>query len=121
MYIVVGTLFVILLIHVMRFITSSDDKMAANSKNIIVNNIIGIMVIMLSKEIAQAVYGKQDTINKTATDLGDVGTGIFTNTNIKIVYNIINRAMSILGFAILCIIIYQAYMLLINPSDDKQI
>lgn len=121
MYVVVGTLFVILLIHMIRFITSADEKMATNSKNIIVNNIIGIIVIMLSKEIVQTVYGKQDSINKAATDLWDVWTGILTDINIKIVYNIINRAMSILWFIILWIIIYQAYVLLMNPSDEKQL
>lgn len=121
MYIIIGTLFVILLIHVIRFITTADEKTATHSKNIIVNNVIGVVVIMLSKEIVQAIYGKQSDVNKTATDLGDIGTWFLTNINIKIIYDIINRVMSIIWFMILAIIIYQSYQLLMNPTDDKQI
>lgn len=120
MYIVMWTLFVILLIHMMRFITSADEKVVTHSKNIIINNVIWIVVIMLSKEIVQAVYWEQSTVLRNASNLWDIWSWMLNTSNIKLLYSVINRAMSIIWFIILVIIIYQSYLLLLNPNDDKQ-
>ncbi len=120
-YIVLWILFVTLLINVIKFITSADEKVVANSKNIIINNIIGIIVIMLAKEVVQFVYGKQEALKISTNNLWNIGTSLLSLDNVKVVYNIINRALSIISFVILVIIIYQSYLLLLNPTDDKQI
>lgn len=121
MYIIVWVLFVVLLLNVIKFITSADEKVVTHSRNIIVNNIIWIAVIMLAKEIVQFVYGKQEALKTSSDNLWDVWTSLLTPANIKLIYDIINWALSIISFIILVIIIYQSYLLLLTPTDEKQI
>jgi hypothetical protein len=64
-YVIIGTLFVILLVHVMRFITSSEEDVAAKAKSIMLSNIVGIIVILLAKTMVEAIYGKQADVIKT--------------------------------------------------------
>jgi hypothetical protein len=68
MYIVIGFLFVILLVHVMRFITSSEEDVTAKAKTIMISNVVGILVILLAKTMVEAVYGKQTEVLKNATN-----------------------------------------------------
>jgi len=64
MYVVIGFLFVILLVHVFRFITSSEEEVTAKAKTIMISNVVGILVILLSKTIVEAIYGKQAEVLK---------------------------------------------------------
>jgi Type IV secretion system pilin len=66
MYAVIGTLFVILLVHVMRFITSSEEDVAAKAKSIMISNVVGIIVILLAKTMVETIYGKQETVIKSS-------------------------------------------------------
>jgi hypothetical protein len=67
MYVVIGMLFVILLVHVMRFITSSEEDVATKAKSIMISNVVGIIVILLAKTMVETIYGKQATVIKSSS------------------------------------------------------
>ncbi len=123
MYVVIGTLFVILLVHVMRFITSSEEDVAAKAKSIMISNIVGIIVILLAKTMVETIYGKQETVirSSAATNLWDIGTWVLAGADFTVVFSIVNYALGFLWFVILVIIIIQTYQLLVNPTSDELI
>jgi hypothetical protein len=123
MYAVIGTLFVILLVHVMRFITSSEEDVATKAKSIMISNVVGIIVILLAKTMVEIIYGKQETVirSSAATNLWDIGTWVLAGADFTVVFSIINYALGFLWFIILIIIIIQTYQLLVNPTSDELI
>ncbi len=123
MYVVIGTLFVILLVHVMRFITSSEEDVATKAKSIMISNVVGIIVILLAKTMVETIYGKQETVirSSAATNLWDIGTWVLAGADFTVVFSIVNYALGFLGFVILVIIIIQTYQLLVNPTSDELI
>ena len=56
---------------------------------------------------------------KDISNLGDIGTGILANKNIPIIYQIINRALGLITFVILIVIIFQTFQLLMKPDDAE--
>lgn len=75
MFLVIGVLFLILLLHMYRFIMSPDDKIKEHARTIIVWNAIGILVIIFSKSLAETIYGKEaEVINPYATSLANIGS-----------------------------------------------
>lgn len=123
MYVVIGMLFVILLVHVMRFITSSEEDVAVKAKSIMISNAVGIIVILLAKTMVETIYGKQATVirSSAATNLWDIGTWILAGADFTVIFSIVNYALGLLWFVILVIIIIQTYQLLINPTSDELI
>lgn len=121
MYVVIGVLFVILLVHVMRFITSSEEDVAAKAKTIMISNVVWIMVILLAKTMVEAIYGKQAEVLKTAKDIGDVWSWILAWADFSIVFSIVNYVLWFLWLIILILIIVQTYQLLVNPTSEELI
>lgn len=123
MYAIIGILFVILLVHVIRFITSSEEDVAAKAKGVVVSNVVGIMVILLAKTMVETIYGKQADVVKATNpvNLWDVGSGILTGADFTVFFSIINYVLWFLGLIILIIIVLQTYQLLVNPTSDEMI
>lgn len=122
MYIVIGMLFLVLLIHFYRFLVSPDEKIKEHSKTILIWNSIGVLLIIFAKSLTETIYGKQtDVINPNATSLADIGTGILADKSFGWLYVVLNRTMGLIGFAVLVIIIIEAVTLLTQPTDEKQI
>lgn len=75
MFVVIGVLFLILILHMYRFLVNPDDKIKLHARTIIVRNAIGILVIIFAKSLAETIYGKQESvINPNATSLADIGS-----------------------------------------------
>jgi hypothetical protein len=53
---VVGLLFIILLIHVGRFLFSASEDVKKHAQTIIIWNIIGILIILGATNIVQLIY-----------------------------------------------------------------
>lgn len=122
MFLVIGVLFLILVVHMFRFMISPDDKIKEHAKTIILWNAIGILTIIFSKSLAETIYGKQaDVINPNATSLANIGTGILADKSFARLYVVLNRVMGLVGFIVLILIILEAIDLLRNPTDEKQI
>jgi hypothetical protein len=75
---------------------------------------------LAAKQLVEAVFGKRETvINKTANTLGEIGTGIFETQNIPIIYQVINRVMTLTAFVVLVLIIFQTFQMLTKPDDAE--
>jgi len=119
--IVVWILFLILLIHTVRFLLSTSEDVKKHSQTIIVWNIIWILLILGASNIVQLVYWKKDQLAKSLpSNLWDLWAGIFANKDtLNLIYNFINYFLSFVAFIVVVIIIRQAYNLLFNPEDDN--
>lgn len=119
MYLAMGVLFIIIALRVLSYLTSQSEEVKKQAITLIARNVIGIVVILASKQIVELIYWKQaDVMEQTAQNLGDIGTWIL-NGNLPILYTVINRIMGLSAFVILVIIILQTYQLLVNPTDEE--
>jgi len=119
MYLAMWVLFIIVALRVLSYLTNPSEEVRKQAITLIARNVIGILVILWSKQIVELIYGQQaDVMEQTAQDLGDIGSGILSG-NLPILYTIINRIMGLSAFVILVIIILQTYQLLVNPTDEE--
>ena len=119
-YIMISVLFVILLIRVFSFVTSSAEDIRTKSMQIIVSSIVWLFVMIASKQLVEWVYGKEALIrNSSAVTVTDVWWAFLSNANIPIIYTIIQRIMGLSGFVILALIIFQTFKMLTNPTDES--
>lgn len=122
MFIVIGILFLVLILHMYRFLMNPDDKIKQNARTIIIWNAIGILTILFAKAIVETIYGRQeDVINPNATSLADIGTGVLADKSFSWLYVVLNWVMGLVGFVVVVLIIVEAVNLLRNPTDEKQI
>lgn len=119
-YVMISILFIILLIRVFSFVTSSADDIRKKSMQIIISSIVWLFVMIASKQLVEWVYGKEALIrNSSAVTVTDVGWAFLSNANIPIIYTIIQRIMGLSGFVILALIIFQTFKMLTNPTDES--
>ena len=122
MYLVIWVLFIIVIIRVFKFLTSSEDENQSRSLKIIGWNIIGILAILWSKQLIEAVYGKKDLVlNMDASTIGDIWTWLLADKHIPIVYQIIQRSMWLVACIILIFLLIQWFKILTNPEDDENV
>ncbi len=121
-YLVLGFLFISLAFRVFVFITSWDDSTQKKAWWIILRDVIAMFIIIWSKEIIEAIYGKRaQVLNPNAQDLWDIWAWILADKNIPILYTVINRILWISALVILIIIIIQSLQLLLKPDDPDKI
>ncbi len=121
-YIVLWFLFISLALKVFSFIVSWDDSVKKKAWWIILRDIIAMLIIVGSKQIVEAIYGKKaQVLNVNAQNLWDIGTWILADKNIPILYTIISRVLWLSALAILIIIIIQSLQLLLKPDDPDKV
>lgn len=119
MYLVLWVLFVLTLLRTISMVTSPKDDAKQKAMTIIQRNAFGIIVIIFAKNLIETIYGTEAQVTSaTATNLGQIGTGILADKQIPYVYTVINYIIGFLGLFILVMIIIQALQLLTNPTDD---
>jgi hypothetical protein len=69
----------------------------------------------------EAIYGKEATVVKDISNLGEIGTGVLADKNIPLIYQVANWALGLVAFIILIVIIIQTIKLLMKPDDPKQL
>lgn len=123
MYLIMGGMFVLLLVKTIQFITSPSDKSPAQAKSIIVSAVTGIVVILLAKTMVEAVYGKQADIIKNTWTIFLQTDGLLSvnSQNYQTIFNVINYFLGFAALFVLCIIIYQAYLMLFDSNTDEGI
>jgi hypothetical protein len=119
-YIMMSILFIILLLRVFSFVTSTEEEIRKKSMQIIISTTLWLFIIIASKQLVEWVYGKEALIRNTAAiTVTDVWSSFLSNANIPIIYDIIQRVMGLSWFVILALIIFQTFKLLTNPTDEK--
>ena len=122
MFLVVGVLFFVLVTRVFQFLTSQDEGIRKKATGMILRTVVGILVILASNQIVQAIFGTRDDIflnPRYAQTLGDVGTEVFENSSIPIIYEVINRVMGLAVLIVLVLIIFQTFQMLTKPDDPE--
>ena len=61
-----SVLFIILLIRVFRFVTSDEETIKKESQQIIISTVVGLFVMIGSKQLVEGVYGKEELIRNSA-------------------------------------------------------
>lgn len=119
-YLAMGVLFFILAGRVFTFLTSQDEGVRKKAVGMISWTVIWILVILAAKQLVEAVFGdRTKVINENATTLGEIGSGIFESQNIPIIYQVINRVMTLTAFVVLVLIIFQTFQMLTKPDDAE--
>lgn len=121
MYLALGAMFIILLSRVITFVFGSDADAKKKAGTLIGWNVIGMLVIIGAKQIVEAVYGKQASVVKDVSNLGEIGTGILADKNIPLIYQVVNRVLGLASLIVLVMIIVQTIQLLMKPDDAKQL
>lgn len=120
MYLIMWWLFIQLLVKSLEYVVNPSEKAGEQGRNIIVSAAMGILVIILSKTLVEAVYSKQELI------LADTTT-IFVwwwvldsaSQNYQTIFTVINYVLWFLVFAVLCLILYQGYLMLFNSNNEE--
>ncbi len=121
LYLAPAILFIILLLHVFKFITSPSEEVKSHSQKIIVWNIFGIIVILMSTYIVEFIMWPRAVVTSYNPTTWDIWFWIFSLKPqfFEFIVSIIKLILSITAFVILAIIIYQAYLLLFKPEDQE--
>lgn len=117
MYFIMGLLFVIALVRAINLLLSNKDEWAKQAGAILKRNAFGLLVIIFSKALIEAVYGKEEeVVNLYATTLSSIWWGV--DKNVPFVFTIINYLMWFIGIFLLVMIIIQAVQILTKPTDE---
>lgn len=114
MYLVVGILFVILVVNLIKFVISWDkEEVSKHAKTIIVWNSMWIFFILFAKNIVSMFYSKA----KESSNLS-LNKSILNNKDLSWLWAVLNYLLGFVAFLITVFIIYQAFLLLTKPEDD---
>lgn len=114
MYFIIWILFVILLINLIKFLSSSDkEDIQKHTKTIIVWNSIWIIFILFAKNIVEMFYSNM----KNSTSLWSQSP-ILENKDLWWLATVLNYFLSFIAFIITVFIIYQSFLLLTKPDDE---
>lgn len=118
-------LFFVLAARVFSFLFSSDEGTKAKAWGMILWAVIGIAIILLSKELVEAIFGKRSAvINHEANNLGDLGNALLEQdfqSSLPLAYTIINWVMGLTALVILIMIIVQTVQMITKPDDTELI
>lgn len=119
-YLALWILVVLMIARVISYILSTDEAAKKKSIGVVIWTAVGMFFIIASKQIVEAIYGKQEQVLTTswANNLWDIGSTILQEGNIPIFYQIINWALALVSFVILLMIMIQTFKLIAKPDDS---
>ncbi|MCS6983001.1 MAG: hypothetical protein NZL83_02305 [Candidatus Absconditabacterales bacterium] len=121
-YLVIGVLFLVVIVKSYKFVTNDEDTNTQTTINAIIGNILGILLILGSKEIVEAVYGRRDAIKTQFANVSEIGGALLAGrANIPIYFQFINWLIGLIVVAILVFLLIQGFKLLFNPESDESI
>lgn len=128
LYLVIWALFFIMAAKVITFVISTEEAAKKKAGWIILWCVVGIMIVMWSKQIVEAVMWKQDDVLKVAkvwstqpapARIDDFWNPLLEFWSIPLIAQIINWVMWLTMFAIVVLIIIQGYRMFTKPDDPK--
>ena len=125
LYLVVWFLFFMMAAKVVSYVTATDDSVKKKAWWVIIWSVIGILIVMWSKQLVEAVMWKQDAVLNYSAEWinGDsekwMWNEILNFESLPIVTQIINWVMWLTMLIILVLIIIQWYKMFTKPDDPK--
>ena len=122
-YLALWILFLLLAWKTFTFMTNTDGTTQKKAGTMIWRSAIGMLIIIWSKEIVEAIYGKQaEVMNASAQTLWEIGSWVLADKSIPILYSVINWVMWLTSLVVLIIILIQTFEILMNPdkADNRQ-
>lgn len=118
LFFVSSFLFIILIIHARKMIISKED-VKNKARTIVIRNSLGILLLLWASYLVEIIYWRIQWWNINPTDLWWIAQWAFANKKfISFLWTSINYLMAFTAIAIIVIIIYQSYKLLLNPEDE---
>lgn len=119
-YIVLGVLFIMLISRVFSYLSATQEEVIQKTRTTLVAIVVWMIVILWSNEVVEFIYGKEaDIRNQNATQISEVWSPLLADPNLPIFYEIVRWIMALAVFAVLVIIIVQAFRLLMKPDDSE--
>lgn len=119
-YLSLGFLVIMMMVRVFTYITAQDDSTKKKALGVISWTTIGMLFIIAAKQIVEAVYGKQEKVlTEGVQNLSGIGAQILNPKEIPIFFTIINRALGLVAFVLLVMILMQTYKMLTKPDDAE--
>ena len=125
LYLVIWVLFFMMAAKVITFVISTDEAAKKKAWWIIIWCVVGILIIMWSKQIVEAVMGSQEEVLNTAAKTFEwwrvdwMWAELTEFNNIQLISQVINRVMWLTMFVIVVLIIIQWYSMFTKPDDPK--
>jgi len=125
LYLVIWILFFMMAAKVITFVISTDEAAKKKAWWIIIWCVVGILIIMWSKQIVEAVMGSQDEVLNTAAKTFEwwrvdwMWAELTEFNNIQLISQVINWVMWLTMFVIVVLIIIQWYSMFTKPDDPK--
>lgn len=117
MYFLMAGLFLVAMVRAIWLLFSNKDDWAKQAGSIIKRNAFGILIIIFSKSLIEAIYGKEEeVVNSWATSVGTVGGAV--DMAPPFIFTIINYVMWFIGLFLLVMIILQAVQIITKPTDE---
>lgn len=124
LYLVIWVLFFMMAAKVITFVISTDEAAKKKAWWIIIWCVVGILIIMWSKQIVEAVMWEQSKVLNEGAKWIEWWTGGIWNrleefNSIQLISQVINWVMWLTMFVIVVLIIIQWYSMFTKPDDPK--
>ena len=120
LYLATWALFFVMAAKVITFAISTDETAKKKAWWIIIWCVVWIFIIMWSKQLVEAVFGKQDAVlNDKARWINEVWDPLPEFHSIQLISQVINWVMWLTMFVVVVLIIIQGYRMFTKPDDPK--
>ena len=120
LYLATWALFIVMAAKVITFAISTDETAKKKAWWIIIWCVVWIFIIMWSKQLVEAVFGKQDAVlNDKARWIDEVWNPLPEFHSIQLISQVINWVMGLTMFVVVVLIIIQGYRMFTKPDDPK--
>jgi len=120
LYLATWALFFVMAAKVITFAISTDETAKKKAWWIIIWCVVWIFIIMWSKQLVEAVFGKQDAVlNDKARWIDEVWNPLPEFHSIQLISQVINWVMWLTMFVVVVLIIIQGYRMFTKPDDPK--
>lgn len=120
-YIIIWIMFIFALINAFKYMFAADESTKSKSLISLSYAASWIVTIILAKSLVEIVYGNYSSVTDGANNLWEIWEWVINTPDFSILHTVINWSLGLVTFVVAITIIYQWYLLLVMPSDEKTI
>jgi len=120
-FIILWVMFIFAAINAFNLVFNADESTKSKSLVSLSYAASWIIVIILAKSLVEAIYWTYSSVTDWAANLWEIWEWVISNPDFSILHTIINWTLWLVTFIITITIIYQWYLLLVQPSDEQTI